>query len=58
MSVNTVGELSLDEIPGDLIKKELIKLVKRRLNSNNVKISIERGSKKGYQHSSFNLIVI
>lgn len=40
-------ELNLNEISSDLIKKELIKIAKRRLNSDNVKISIERGSKKG-----------
>lgn len=40
-------ELNIDEISSDLIKKELIKIAKNLLNSNNVEISIEPGSKKG-----------
>lgn len=46
MATNT-DEMNIDEISSDLIKNELIKIVKKHVNSNNVKISIEHGSKKG-----------
>lgn len=46
MTSNT-NEVSIDEIPSDRIKSELMKIAKKHLNSNNVKISIEHGSKKG-----------
>lgn len=39
--------LSIDELAGDRIKSELIKAVKKRLNSDNVEVCIEHGSKKG-----------
>lgn len=47
MSTNIKDKLNLDEIPNDLIKNELIKIAKKRLNSEDVRISIEHGSKKG-----------
>lgn len=39
--------LSIDEISGDLIKKELRNVVKKLTGSENVELSIEPGSKKG-----------
>lgn len=39
--------LSIDEIPGDLIKKELHEVVKKLTGSENVELGIEPGSKKG-----------
>lgn len=38
---------SIDEISGDRIKKELLNVVEKRLNSKNFKLFIEPGSKKG-----------
>lgn len=48
---NTNEELNLDEITSDVIKNELIRVVKSRLLSDNIKISIEHGSKKGMNFS-------
>lgn len=39
--------LSIDEISGERIKTGLIEAVKKRLKSDNVKLCIEHGSKKG-----------
>lgn len=38
---------SIDEIPGDLIKKRLHEVVKQLSGSENVELGIEPGSKKG-----------
>lgn len=43
---NTNG-LNVDEVAGDLIKRELVKVVKQLSGSENVELSIEPGSKKG-----------
>lgn len=42
-----MNELSIDEISGESIKKGLINAVKKRLNSDDVELCIEHGSKKG-----------
>lgn len=39
--------LSIDEISGERIKNGLLNAVKERLNSDNVELCIEHGSKKG-----------
>lgn len=46
-STKNMTGLSIDEISGDCIKKELLNVIERRLNSKNIKLFIEPGSKKG-----------
>lgn len=46
-STAEMNGLSLDQLPGDIIKTALIKAIKERLNSENVEVCIESGSKKG-----------
>lgn len=43
----TLNGLDISEIPGERIKMGLIEAVKKRLNSDNVELCIEHGSKKG-----------
>lgn len=43
----TMSGLDISEISGERIKKGLIDAVKKRLNSDNVEMCIEHGSKKG-----------
>lgn len=45
--MTTMNGLNIDEISGERIKKGLIKTVEEQMNSKNIKISIENGSKKG-----------
>lgn len=40
--------LSIDEISGVVIKKELLKVVEKQFGGRNVELCIEPGSKKGY----------
>lgn len=46
MAKNMNG-MSIDELPGDLIKEELQRIVKHRLGSEDYEICIEPASKKG-----------
>lgn len=48
-NVDTMEGLDINEISGERIQEGLIKAVKKRLNSDNVKLCIEHGSKKGFQ---------
>lgn len=55
--------LNIDGTPGDLIKKELLKIAKIQLGSENYELSIEPGSKKGrnllnYRYTTFVLCTI
>lgn len=45
---NNLAELDINQISGNLIREELLKLVKNLLNSDNVKLYTEHGSKKGF----------
>lgn len=50
--------LNIDGTPGDLIKKELLKIAKVQLGSENCELSIGPGSKKGrnllnYRYTTF-----
>lgn len=45
--MSTMNGLNIDEISGERIKKMLIRIVEEQLNTKNVKIYIEHGSKKG-----------
>lgn len=47
--------LDINVISGERIKKGLIDAVKKRLNSDNVKLCIEHGSKKGTNCFKFKL---
>lgn len=42
-----VHDTNIDGIPGDLIKAELLKIVKNQLRSENCELFIEPGSKEG-----------
>lgn len=44
---DTDNGLSIDEISGELIKKELREVVRKLTGSENVELGIEPGSKKG-----------
>lgn len=44
---HALDELNLNDISGELIQNELLKVVKIHLNSNSVKLYTEHGSKKG-----------
>lgn len=44
---DTDKRLSIDEISGELIKKELREVVRKLTGSENVELGIEPGSKKG-----------
>lgn len=46
-NVESMEGLDINEISGEKIRDGLIKAVKKRLNSDNVKLCIEHGSKKG-----------
>lgn len=48
----TMNGLDINEITGERIKAGLIESVKKRLNSDNVELCIEHGSKKGLQRLS------
>lgn len=42
-----MNDLDINAIPGECIKAGLIDVVKKHLNSDNVELYIEHGSKKG-----------
>lgn len=39
--------LSIDEVLGEMIKKELVQVVEKQFGSRNIKLCVEPGSKKG-----------
>lgn len=44
---NLLEELNLNDISAELVRKEILKVVKKQLNSDNVKLYTQHGSKKG-----------
>lgn len=52
----TINGLSIDEISGECIRNGLINAVKKRLNSENVELCIEHGSKKGRKSNGLKLL--
>lgn len=47
LEIDNLTELNINDISGKLIREELIKIVKKKLNSDDVKLYTEHGSKKG-----------
>lgn len=53
--VENLDELNINGISGELIREELLRVVKKLVNSDNVKLFTEHGSKKGI-HSHLNSV--
>lgn len=49
-----MNDSNIDEISNDRIKESLMKVIRKQLNSNNVEVAMEYGSKKGNNNNHQN----
>lgn len=55
-NIGSVKVVTFDDIPSELVKKELFTVIENRLNSNSYILGIEHGSRKGFYFLFLNIL--